>query len=245
MPHLFTTRSGLPGATQVAGSSAQPYDSFNLADHVGDAIESVQDSRALLLESLQQQGVGRLWWMNQVHGDRVVTVGTPGRAPSLQMTAGPDRGVDGLVTAERGVALAVLVADCVPVLLTDDASGVVAAVHAGRKGAALDIVGIAVERMRSLGAGPIAAHLGPSICGSCYEVPQSMQDEVVQTLPGSACVTHDGTAGLDLRAGIAQRLLGLEDVTVTIDPRCTREDPTLYSHRRDGVTGRLAGVVWS
>jgi polyphenol oxidase len=86
--------------------------------------------------------------------------------------------------------------------------------------------------------------LGPSACGQCYEVPDQMQLDVEVRLPGSACRTRRGTAGLDLRAGLRRQLVAAGVTRIGVDPRCTIEDPTLYSYRRDGVTGRLAALTW-
>jgi polyphenol oxidase len=85
--------------------------------------------------------------------------------------------------------------------------------------------------------------VGPAICGKCYEVPVEMRDEVETRLPGSACITADGTAGLDLRAGIVRQLRDLGVGTIELDERCTREDPELFSHRREAPTGRFAAVI--
>ena len=104
----------------------------------------------------------------------------------------------------------------------------------------------AIEAFRSAGGDPAQsdALLGPAICGACYEVPPGMQAAVESRLPGSAVRTRAGTAGLDLRAGLARQLAGLGVERIVTDPRCTSEDPELYSHRRDGVTGRQAAVAW-
>ena len=160
--------------------------------------------------------------------------------------AAPEPGTDGLVTSVAGLALAVLVADCVPVLLADPAAGVVAAVHAGRVGAAAGIVPRSVEALVAAGATPggTDALLGPAVCGKCYEVPAELRAEVEARLPGSATTTRRGTPGLDLRAGIARQLAALGVARIVVDPRCTAEDPELFSYRRDGVTGRQAGVAW-
>ena len=102
------------------------------------------------------------------------------------------------------------------------------------------------SRRSGPGGDPTAsdALLGPAICGACYEVPPEMQAAVESRLPGSAVRTRAGTAGLDLRAGLARQLAGLGVERIVTDPRCTSEDPELYSHRRDGVTGRQAAVAW-
>jgi YfiH family protein len=219
------------------GRSVSPYDSFNLGDHVGDDPEAVAANRARVAREL---GVGedRLVWMNQVHGTGVAVVDGP--------QDGPVPATDALVTATRGLVLAVLVADCVPVLLADHDRGVVAAVHAGREGVRQGVLPAALSAMASLGARArhVTALLGPAVCGECYEVPEAMQAEVARVAPAAAVPTRTGTAGLDLRAGLADLLTRAGVREVVQDPRCTVEDPTLFSHRRDGVTGRQAGLVW-
>jgi polyphenol oxidase len=140
----------------------------------------------------------------------------------------------------------VLVADCVPVLLADPVAGVVGAVHAGRAGASAGILPAAVAAMRRLGARParLEVLLGPAACGQCYEVPARMQAEVATQLPGSACRTRQGTTGLDLRAGLRCQLADAGVAGIGVDPRCTVEEPTLFSYRRDGTTGRIAALIW-
>jgi len=88
------------------------------------------------------------------------------------------------------------------------------------------------------------AIIGPSICGLCYEVPAAMRDEVAAAVPGSACVTRKGTPGIDLRAGLHAQLAALGIGDISDDPRCTAESSELFSYRRDGLTGRFAGLIW-
>ena len=177
-------------------------------------------------------------WMNQVHGDRVVRVDGP--------LDGPVDETDALVTTTPRLALAVVTADCVPVLMADARAGVVAAAHAGRVGAQNGVVARTVEAMLDAGAHPedISVLLGPAVSGRNYEVPAAMAEEVEATLPGSRTTTSRGTPGLDLRAGIARQLMDLGITAVDADPRCTVEDRNLFSHRRDAPTGRLASLVW-
>ncbi|RBY89196.1 peptidoglycan editing factor PgeF [Blastococcus sp. TBT05-19] len=219
------------------GRSRSPYDSFNLGDHVGDDPADVAANRARVAREL---GVGedRLVWMSQVHGTGVAIVDGPQDGPL------PD--TDALVTATPGLVLGVLAADCVPVLLADHDTGVVAAVHAGREGVRKGVVPATLSAMASLGAKArhVTALLGPAVCGECYEVPEEMQTDVARVAPAAAVRTRAGTPGLDLRAGIAEILRRAGIPEVVQDPRCTAEDPTLYSHRREGVTGRQAGLVW-
>ncbi|MDP5184248.1 peptidoglycan editing factor PgeF [Blastococcus sp. BMG 814] len=219
------------------GRSRPPYDSFNLGSHVGDDPGDVAANRARVAREL---GVGedRLVWMDQVHGTGVAVVERP--------QDGPVPATDALVTATPGLVLAVLAADCVPVLLADHEAGVVAAVHAGREGLRKGVLPAALSAMASLGARArnVTALLGPAVCGACYEVPGEMQREVARVAPAAAVPTRAGSAGLDLRAGVEEILRRAGIPEVVQDPRCTVEDPTLYSHRRDGVTGRQAGLVW-
>jgi YfiH family protein len=153
---------------------------------------------------------------------------------------------DALVTAEPGIAVAVLMADCVPVLLADPVAGVVSAVHAGRVGARIGVLPAALVAMKDAGAqiNRVEVLLGPSICGQCYEVPPEMQADVEAHLPGSASKTRSGKTGLDLRAGLWEQLAAVGVAKIGIDPRCTMEDRSLFSHRREGTTGRLAGLIW-
>ncbi len=227
--------------TRAGGVSAPPFDTFNLGDHVGDDPKAVAANRSRLAATLglaEKGGVDRVVWMNQVHGDRVEVVDGP-RDTAIDDT-------DALVTSAPRLALAVVTADCVPVLMADARAGVVAAVHAGRDGAARGVVVRAVEAMLGLGAqaGDISALLGPAVSGRNYEVPAAMADEVEAALPGSRTTTSSGTPGLDLRAGIACQLRGLGVTAIDVDPRCTVADPTLFSHRRGAPTGRLASLVW-
>ncbi|GAA3568263.1 peptidoglycan editing factor PgeF [Amycolatopsis ultiminotia] len=223
--------------TRAGGASRPPYDTFNLGDHVGDDAGNVYANRKRLAAELGLTE-DRLAWMEQVHG-RTATV-VDGTEPAAA------EATDALVTDRPGLALVVLVADCVPVLLADPEAGVAAAVHAGRVGARVGVVPAALTAMRDLGAEParVEALLGPAICGECYEVPEAMAADVERHLPGSAARTRTGTTGLDLRAGLWRQLADLGVGRIGADPRCTAEDKTLFSYRRDGTTGRIAGITW-
>ncbi|HEX7322305.1 MAG TPA: peptidoglycan editing factor PgeF [Mycobacterium sp.] len=226
---VITTRSG--------GVSKPPFDTFNLGDHVGDDPAAVAANRSRLAAATGL-GADRVVWMNQVHGERVEVVDGP-RGAAVD-------GTDALVTAVPGLALAVVTADCVPVLMADARAGVVAAVHAGRVGAQRGVVVRALEAMLEIGAHPpdISVLLGPAVSGANYEVPAAMADDVEATLPGSRTTTSAGTPGLDLRAGIVRQLRALGVGAIDVDSRCTVADPDLFSHRRAAPTGRLASLVW-
>ncbi len=226
---LVTTRAG--------GVSRDPYDSFNLGDHVGDDPAAVAANRERLAAGIGLPS-SRVVWMEQLHTRTVTVVDGP--------VAAPVPATDALVTATPGLALAVLTADCVPILLSDDEAGVIAAVHAGRVGARIGILPAVLDAMAGLGAEParIGAWLGPAASGERYEVPPEMQRDVEKHLPGSACATARGTTGLDLRAGLTGQLARAGVERIWADPRCTIGDTTLFSHRRTAPTGRIASVIW-
>lgn len=226
---VFTTRAG--------GASSSPYDSFNLGGHVDDDPAAVAANRERLAHVLGLDP-GRFVWMEQLHTNTVTVVDGP--------QAGPVEATDAVVTREVGLALCVLVADCVPVLLADHSAGVVAAAHAGRLGARNGIVKKTVEEMVRLGANPgnIQALMGPAAAGESYEVPADMAADVERHLPGSRTKTRKGTSGLDLRAGLVRQLLSLGVTHVDADPRDTVTDTDFFSYRREGTTGRQAGVIW-
>ena len=219
------------------GASTGDFDSFNLGDHVGDAPAAVAANRARLARRLGLPATD-IVWMDQVHGTRIARVTRP--------TGGPVPATDGLVTDRPGLALAVLTADCVPVLAADEQAGVIGAVHAGRDGTVGGIVPDLIGAMTSLGARPerITVLLGPAAAGEHYELPDDLVDEVESALPGSRTRTVAGTAGVDLRKGITGQLAGLGVTRVDTEPRCTIAEQSLFSYRRQGRTGRQASVIW-
>lgn len=223
--------------TRAGGASRPPYHSFNLSLLVGDDPAAVQANRRRLATAAGLRPTDVVW-MRQVHSAHAVTVTEPAEDDVAD--------TDALVTDRPGLALAVLVADCVPVLLADPEAGVVGVAHAGRVGSAAGVVPSVLTAMTRLGARPerTEALLGPAVCGGCYEVPAAMRTEVAAALPGSGCTTRAGAPGLDLRAGLREQLRAQGVTRVDTDPRCTVEDPALFSHRRDGRTGRLAAISW-
>lgn len=221
----FTDRFG--------GGSQAPFDRLNLGGHVGDDPDVVAENRLLVAGELGL-AAGHVLYMNQVHGADVAVVDEP------WTTKPPD--VDALVTTNTSLALAVLVADCVPVLLADPDAGVIAAAHAGRPGLVAGIVPAVVAAMRDHGAREIVAVAGPAVCGACYEVPADMREDVTAVVPAAHAQTSWGTPSVDVRAGVVAQLTEL-GVAATASATCTRTDPASYSYRRDHRTGRFAGLV--
>ena len=227
----FTGRDG--------GVSRAPWDSLDLGLAVGDDEADVLANRARLAA---WAGVP-VAFGTQVHGAAVLALDTP---PHDERTVGV---ADAYLTTGEDLAVAVLVADCVPVLLADPEARVVAAVHAGRGGLVAGVVGAAVTAMTQHGADParIRAALGPSIAGSSYEVPAAMRDEVGARLPEAPATTSWGTPALDLRAAVVGELRRAGVTSVVRIDRDTFTDPRLFSHRRatgaGATTGRACGLV--
>ena len=219
---VFTTRRG--------GASPPPYDSLNLGALTDDDPAAVAANRSAIAAQL---GVSPSY-TRQVHGPRVLRVGEP-----LPVDGPPE--ADGQAAAVAGVAPAVLVADCLPVVIAGQ--GAVAAVHAGWRGLAQGVLSEGVSAVRELGGtGPLAAAIGPGAGPCCYEA----GDEV------HAAFAHHGPLArarrnADLKS-IARAELAAAGVEVVYDLGiCTicADPQLLYSHRRDhGITGRQAGIAW-
>ncbi|MEN9679261.1 MAG: hypothetical protein RLZ57_390 [Actinomycetota bacterium] len=217
MPFTFTNRIG--------GVSETPFDTFNLALHVGDFESFVHENRAKLVEEI---GIP-VCFMDQFHSNKVEIVSTNEFAPKC----------DALITTENKLALAVMVADCIPLLLKSEVA--IAAVHVGRAGLMNGIAPKVIEIMQDLGAEKISGYIGPSICGNCYEVSQDIHNDVVLQHPDSDTYPHTGKYTLDLVAGLKSQL---RNVIVHDHGSCVMEDPNYFSYRRDGITGRQVGVIW-
>lgn len=227
---LFTGRAG--------GVSTGEFRALNLARHVGDEPNRVARNRAMLAAELGLEPAAVVF-ADQVHSADVHVL--PATGPVPVVTA------DALVTDRRDVALAIMVADCLPVLLVDAAAGVIGAAHAGRPGLLAGVLEATVEAMQGLGARPerLTASIGPSVCGGCYEVPAAMREAGAALLPAAAATTRWGTPSLDLRAGAVQALgrRGVPAGSIETAHPCTVEDEDYFSYRRQGRTGRFAGII--
>ena len=219
MPVTFTNRHG--------GVSQGVYSSLNLGNHVGDNASDVLGNREVV-SAIH----GPVQFMNQVHGNRIAIIEEiTDEAPTA----------DALVTGIPGITLAVMVADCIPLLLTSKEA--VAAVHVGRRGLVNSVAIKTIELMREMGARDISATIGPAICGKCYEVSAEIHQEVISLFPSADSRTNSGSLALDLPKAL---LAVLRDAGIAVDAShsaCTVEDADLFSYRRDGITGRQAGLV--
>ncbi|NHN39309.1 peptidoglycan editing factor PgeF [Pseudomaricurvus alcaniphilus] len=230
-------------STRQGGVSAAPFNSQNLALHVGDDPAAVAQNRARLLQELQiPQGVQ---WLEQVHGCKMVGASADGRV----------RTADACITAARGLACAVMTADCLPLLICDSAGTQVAAVHAGWRGLAAGMVRRALEGFKAP-AQQLLVYLGPAISQPRFEV----GIEVLEAFYGTAAdldhlqaisaafapsPTHPLKYHADLYA-LARAELRAAGVTHIYGGQyCTYADSDLfYSYRRDTTTGRMASLIW-
>lgn len=220
------------------GVSGPPYDSLNLAGHVGDDPAAVAENLARV-GALLGPGLP-VAVMDAVHGADIAEVTGPGLVPA----------VDGLVTDAPGLALVALGADCVPMALVGDDDRTVAVAHCGWRGLVGDVVGAMLDVLERRGCGVQQVVLGPSVCGACYPVPPERAATIVErcgAAVASAALVRcpDGQPGIDVAAGVVARLQerGLAADAVVQAGGCTVEDPALFSHRRDGVTGRQGIVI--
>lgn len=222
---LSTTRSG--------GESASPWQSFNLGDHVGDEPQAVAANRVLLRRELPAEPV----WLQQVHGTRCVDA-----ARAL-----PGEQADASFTRQRGVVCAVLTADCLPVLLCDERATVVGIAHAGWRGLAAGVIEATVAAMDEPG-GRLLAWLGPAIGPQAFEVGGEVRQIFVARDPqaADAFVANAGGKWLcDIYRLARRRLHSLGVRRVASADFCTLNDTErFFSFRRDGVTGRMASLIW-
>lgn len=215
------------------GESDAPYNNFNLGLHVGDREDSVIANRTALAACI---GVDRsdLRFMDQTHSANV-----------RHVTKEPDpcRDTDALFTSDGSLALAVMVADCVPVVIVSDDGAMCGVAHAGRVGMQRGVLNNLIVQMRNAGATDLTAILGPRICGQCYEVDDQTHTEVARDVADAATTTQWSTPGIDLHAGLIAQLNRLETNYHQLHV-CTVETPDLFSYRRSNLTGRFVAVVW-
>jgi YfiH family protein len=224
--------------TRLGGVSAAPWDSFNLARHVGDVPENVAANRARLREllGLATEPV----WLNQVHGVEVADLDAA--APS-----GAPFTADAAVTTRPGVACVVMVADCLPVLFTTCDGSRIGAAHAGWRGLAAGVLERAVAAMGVPGS-ELRAWLGPAISKEHFEVGEEVRAAFVDTDCGARSLFEANARGrwqADLVGLARRRLAGIGVTDVSGGTWCTFADrQRFFSHRRDGKGGRLAAMAW-
>lgn len=252
---LVTTRQG--------GVSKAPFDSFNLGDHVGDDPDAVAANRAILREFVPSEPV----WLRQVHDIQIADADnaddmfhTPnslsGGSPHPNLLPGGEGAMekgdfyitaDGSVARKPGRVSAVLTADCLPVLFCDRAGTVVASAHAGWRGLAGGVLEAAVQAM-AVPPEQILAWLGPAIGSRAFEVGAEVRDAFTALIPEARQAFAPYAEGkwlADIYLLARQRLERLGVQQIYGGDFCTYTDTErFYSYRRDGVTGRMATLVW-
>ena len=234
---LMTTRAG--------GFSAAPYDGCNLGTRCGDAPELVVRNRAALRALLPAEPA----WLKQVHGTQVAearAANAPDPEGVRETQSEPQ--ADASVTRALGAVCAVLVADCMPVLLADRAGTVVAAAHAGWRGLSGGVIEASVLEMRTAPQ-ELMAWLGPAIGPAQFEVGADVLEAFTRDDPNAASAfqPYPGRAGkylCDLYALARRRLHALGITAISGGGYCTVSDARFYSFRRDKITGRMGAFIW-
>ena len=263
--HALTTLRG------PAGESQPPFDSLNLGVRCGDDAEVVASNRAALIASNRAALIAQLdlpsqpLWLRQVHGREVwhfddrgpatchserseesVAAATSGPLTAFGMTS-VEPEADAAVTTRPGVVLAILTADCLPVLFSSEDGSVIGAAHAGWRGLAAGVLENTLASMRTPPE-KIVAWLGPAAGPQAYEVGVEVRAAFVDADPQAACAfaaTRPDHWLCDLYALARLRLANVGMTAVSGGDLCTISDPRrFYSYRRDGQTGRMASLIW-
>jgi polyphenol oxidase len=220
--------------TRAGGFSAPPYASLNLGRHVGDDDSCVARNRAEVARRLslpQEPG-----WIRQTHS---------ARATLLESES--EREADAAITRQAGIVAAIMTADCLPVLLCNREGTEVAALHAGWRGLQAGIIDATLARMQTP-ASELLAWIGPGISQDNFEVGDEVRAAFIESIEDSSSffLPHDAGHWLCDLAGIAAQVLGrLGVAAVSRDRHCTyRDEHLFFSYRREGVTGRMASLIW-
>ncbi len=218
---------------RTGGCSPAPWDSFNLGDHVGDSSALVAANRAMLREWLPVEPL----WLQQVHG--IATVNADFETKLLE--------ADAAIARQPGSVCVVMTADCLPVLLSDRAGTVVAAAHAGWRGLAAGVLEATIEKM-DVPASELLAWLGPAIGPKCFEVGDEVRANFVDKDPAATLAFATKPSGkwlADIYTLARQRLQAAGVNSISGGDFCTfTEAERFFSYRRDGVTGRMASLIW-
>jgi YfiH family protein len=224
---LFTNRFG--------GVSKAPYDSLNLAFHVGDKRENVKKNREILSKEF---GGKKIQFCSQVHSNRVEVVEE--YSEFLEC--------DGLITTNKNLALAIMVADCLPILIFEKNWSVICALHAGRNGSLLNISKNAIEILKdrfSVLPKDLIVYIGPGIGSCCYEIKEDIIKIVKANGYEDFIVKKDDKSYLDLKELNLFQLqnCGVLKENIKKNEICTSCNRDYFSYRRDGECGRFAGVI--
>jgi hypothetical protein len=221
-------------STRLGGNSAVPYDSLNFGTHVGDNPRVVAHNRQLLAPHMPSEPI----WLEQVHGKVVVNADAAGCVPQA----------DACISRHRGAVCVVMTADCLPVLLCDEAGTVVGAAHAGWRGLCDGVIEATVKEM---GVAPqqLMAWLGPTIGPHAFEVGEDVRAAFMahdaQAAAAFIPLAAEGKYRADMVRLARQRLNALGITRISGGTFCTyHQKDKFFSFRRDGVTGRMGTFIW-
>ncbi len=220
--------------TRAEGFSTSPFDSLNLALHVGDDPGHVAQNRQLLQQELNLPAEPS--WINQTHGIRAVT---------LEQES--NRDADAAITRARGIVAVVMTADCLPILICNRDGSEVAAVHAGWRGLQAGVIQAALAKMKSPSE-KLLVWIGPGISQDCFEVGAEVRTAFIDSMQDGQSFFNENRNGhwlCDL-AGLAELVLkGQGVIDVYRAPNCSYRDAELFfSYRRNATTGRMASLIW-
>ncbi len=221
---------------RIAGQSRAPFDAFNLGSRCGDTPEFVAANRASLTQVFDLPFTPR--WLRQVHGIDVLDADAPAQDGEPE--------ADAAITRTDDVVLAILTADCLPILFCVDDGSAIAAAHAGWRGLAGGVIEATIARIGVPGS-RLLAWLGPAIAASSYEVGAEVRAAFVDAQPSAASAfvpTHPGHWHCDLYALARQRLTAAGVTRVHGGGFDTFSDVRFYSYRRERETGRFASLIW-
>ncbi|WP_282166994.1 peptidoglycan editing factor PgeF [Shewanella japonica] len=232
---------GIAMTDRHGGVSQSPFDSLNLGLHVGDAPQDVLANRALIQQTLAINVP--VTWLDQVHGTTIIDYSTVSPANISPQSIPPK--ADGSYVDHAKVALAVMTADCLPVLLCNKAGTEIAAVHAGWRGLCDGVIESAIKRFNAEVC-DIIAYLGPAIGPNAFEVGAEVKQQFVeQDIEGKQWFKPHGVKYLADLCGLATMRLSKQGIKHIYSANvCTFTNPDYFSYRRDQQTGRMASFIW-
>ncbi len=228
---VFTNKFG--------GISHPPYNSLNIATHVGDKNEDVLKNRKILAKKLNFK-IENLATMEQVHQNNIEVI--------VPQTDRKILRCDGIITNAKNIPLMVMVADCIPILLYDPVTMAIGAVHAGRNGTFLKIIQKAILKMQSeFKSNPkdILISLGTAINRCCYEIDESLANITIKNFGKKYIEIREKKYYLNLQLLNLDQLLEMkiQKENIQIDQKCSCCDTNYFSYRREKNTGRFAGII--
>jgi YfiH family protein len=221
------------------GVSSAPYESLNLALHVGDNVKDVVENRAIVCHN-NELILENLIYMDQTHSNNIQIIkdSSINKIPNC----------DALITNVKNIPLMVMVADCIPILMYDCVNNVIAVVHAGRESTFKKIAQHTIKKMEKIfnsKTKDILVYLGPSIHSCCYEISRDLADDTSKKFGKHYIFEIEGKVYLDLQTLNFDQLIsvGVDEENINISKICTCCNKDYFSYRRDGVTGRFAGII--